>query len=331
MPMNTLAPSHRSPLAASASPPLAAPPRRPAALAANSATRQHPQSDHWGSRARCAVEVRRAAGRVGDELRSKPGWLHQELQHHRRPWSFHVPATNCSTSASASGTIDARDPGGICGPRAPRNRECDVSSPPTPTAYCMVPAHPRAPIVYDLVAFDPAIILNRRSVAIERATLGLAVRCFYRPPSLRIRTPPRTRSPHTNLGRPSERRSRYSGRAPALIATLDAAEAAELPPPGFRPRRGRSSRARICRAWSRPTAGCPRHSDTGTRSWSSAPLAGRRGEHERIALAGERCTLLGDAQRRSLAEAHRRCAVFGHPLLGRGLRAARAGWPRWRA
>lgn len=133
-----------------------------------------------GIDARAAAEVPAGRGRVVRELlralarrdwegKGGEGWRY--VLYARTPWR----------EADLDGrfrwaTIDARDP--LWHVRAARaaNRECDVFLSTNSYLTARFLRIPCVPIVYDLLTFERAMRPNRRSLAIERLTLGTAVR-----------------------------------------------------------------------------------------------------------------------------------------------------------
>lgn len=269
-----------------------------------------------GIDARAAAEVPAGRGRVVRELlrelsqRADDG--HRYVLYSRRKWQ-----DGSLDGRFCQRTIDARDPWWHLLTARAANRECDVflSSNSYLTAWFL--RIPCVPIVYDLVAFDPAMHPNRRSVAIERATLGLAVR---RSAAFIAISQTTADALAAQQPRAAERTTvALLGVAPALVATLDAAEAAELPSPGFVLAVGtlepRKNLPRLVDAYSRlPAALQDRHPlvVVGALGWETGETLNA------LHSLGERCTLLGYVSDAALAELYRRCAVFCYPSLGEG-------------
>ena len=176
---------------------------------------------------------------------------------------------------------------------------------------------PAVTIVYDLVTFERGMRPNRRSIVIERLTLGAAVRrsrallCISQATAdaLEARFP----------RRPRRRRSRLWGclrcsRAPAV------GELEELPSPGFvlavgtlEPRKNLPRLVAAYRAAAAATPGAP--SARGGRG----ALAGRPVRRwMRCDRSASAAMLLGHVSDAALAELYRRCAVFCYPSLGEG-------------
>jgi glycosyltransferase involved in cell wall biosynthesis len=210
------------------------------------------------------------------------------------------------------------------------NRECDVFLACNSYLTGWFLRIPSVPIVYDLVAFEPALCPNRRSQAIERLTLGRTAR----------RAPALLAISQTTADALAERFPAAAARtavaplgvAPALDAELTE-EAATLPPPGFVLAVGtmepRKNLPRLVAAYHElDDALKARHQlvVVGPDGWKTgATLASLRS-------MGDRCLALGQVSDPVLAELYRRCAVFCYPSLGEGfglpvLEAMSAGTP----
>lgn len=174
-------------------------------------------------------------------------------------------------------SIEARDP--LWHFRAARaaNRECDAflsSNSYLTTLFLRVPT---VTIVYDLTTFEPSMRPNRRSTAIERLTLGPAVR---RSATL-VAISQATADALVHHFPAAAGRVVVAplGVTPALASALDPAEAAALPAEGFVLAVGTLSRARTCRAWWTPIARSQSRCSVSIRSSSWARLVGRRARH----------------------------------------------------
>ncbi|HUB76550.1 MAG TPA: glycosyltransferase family 1 protein [Solirubrobacteraceae bacterium] len=196
-------------------------------------------------------------------------------------------------------------------------RECDVLLSPSSYVTVCAARGPAVPIVHDLATFDRSLEPNRRSMVIERLTLGLAVR---RAAAL-IAVSEATAA---DLG---ERFPRAAGKlsvarlgvSPTLSAPSGGEQLDALPPPGFVLAVGtlepRKNLARLAAAYgSLPAALQAAH---------PLVLAGRIGWRTGPALAalealGDRAIRLGFVEDAALAELYRRCAVFCYPSLGEG-------------
>jgi glycosyltransferase involved in cell wall biosynthesis len=268
-----------------------------------------------GIDARAAVEVPAGRGRVVRELlcalAARPDDGHRYVLYARQPWAAELDERFQWRS------IDARDPWWHVRAARAANRECDVflsTNSYLTTGFLRVPA---VPIVYDLTTFEPAMHPNRRSRAIERLTLGLAVRRSAALLSISQATA------EALVGRFPGAASRtvvgHLGVAPALSPTLEAAEAAKLPPPGFVLAVGtlepRKNLPRLVAAY----AAMDPHLQAahplvvvGALGWDTT------GTLDALRSLGERCTRLGYVSDAALAECYRRCAVFCYPSLGEG-------------
>jgi glycosyltransferase involved in cell wall biosynthesis len=270
-----------------------------------------------GIDARAAAEVAGGRGRVVRELlrelaaRPEDGrryvlfaretWAQDELDERFR-WQL----------------IDARDPWWHMRAARVADRECEVflSSNSYLTAW-FLRRTPCVPIVYDLVSFEPGKRPNRRSQAIERLTLGHAVRrsaallaISQATADALVRHFPAAAS-HTVVA--------LLGVTPALVGELDPAATAKLPSPGFVLAVGtlepRKNLPRLIDAYSRLSVELQdRHPlvVVGALGWETGETLSA------LRSLGERCTLLGYVTDAALAELYRRCAVFCYPSLGEG-------------
>jgi glycosyltransferase involved in cell wall biosynthesis len=213
--------------------------------------------------------------------------------------------------------IDARDPFWHVRAARAANAECDVflsTNSYLTTGFLRIPA---VPIVYDLTTFEPTMHPNRRSRLIERLTLGLAVRRSAALLSISQATA------EALVGRYPGAASRtvvgHLGVAPALSPTLEADEAAKLPPPGFVLAVGtlepRKNLPRLVAAYAQlDPAEQAAHPlvVVGALGWDTT------GTLQALHSLGARCTRLGYVSDAALAECYRRCAVFCYPSLGEG-------------
>lgn len=195
-------------------------------------------------------------------------------------------------------------------------RECDVFLATNSYLTAILVRTPSATIVYDLVVFDRQTLPNRRSAAIERLTLGPAVRrtqaliCISQATAdaLTLRFPAAV----------AKVTVAPLGVAPVLTApAVD--ELQGLPPGGYVLSVGtlepRKNLPRLVEAY----AALPRRLQdahplvvVGAAGWrTGATLASLRS-------LGSRCVLLGHVSDAALAELYRRCAVFCYPSLSEG-------------
>ena len=284
-----------------------------------------------GIDARAAVEVPAGRGRVVRELLRALAEREDEgrqryMLYARQPWRDRSQ-TLASGEHPLFGQplderfqwreIDARDPWWHVRAAQAANRECDVFLSTNSYLTGWLLRIPNVPIVYDLVPFEPALLPNRRSAAIERLTLGRSAR----------RAAALLAISEATAHALTERFPATAGRtvvaplgvAPTLDSPLDPAEAAELPPPGFVLAVGtlepRKNLPRLVEAYRRLDGELTeRHRlvVVGANGW-------RTGETlDALRSLGERCTMLGHVSDAALAELYRRCAVFCYPSLGEG-------------
>jgi glycosyltransferase involved in cell wall biosynthesis len=289
--------------------PTLAPPRPPQAGAAPPLT--------IGIDARAAAEVPAGRGRVVRELLRALAERDEDQQQRyilytRRPWE--------------GGRLDerfrwkpiaAREP--WWHPLAARqaNRECDVYLACNSYLTSWFLRIPSVPIVYDLVAFEPAMRPNRRSQAIERLTLAHAVR--HSPALLAISQATAKALAQRHPDAAERTAVAPLGVAPALESALDPAEAATLPPPGFvlavgtlEPRKNLPRLVAAYHALEDSLKARHQLVVVGANGWKTgATLASLRS-------LGDRCVTLGYVSDAALAELYRRCAVFCYPSLGEG-------------
>jgi glycosyltransferase involved in cell wall biosynthesis len=269
-----------------------------------------------GVDARAAVEVPAGRGRVVRELlralaaREDPG--HRFLLYLRRPWEQHALDERFRQSI-----IDAADPGWHLRAARAANRECDVflsSNSYLTVWFLRIPA---VPILYDLLAFDPAMSPARRTALIERITLGPALRRSAAIIAISQATADALAARHPRVARLTT--VARLGSAPTLLSAIDPGEAAKLPPAGFVLAVGtlepRKNLPRLVDAYRQlPAELKERHRlvVVGALGWDTVDTLGA------LRSLGERCTMLGQVSDAVLAELYRRCAVFCYPSLGEG-------------
>jgi alpha-1,3-rhamnosyl/mannosyltransferase len=213
--------------------------------------------------------------------------------------------------------LDAGDPRWHVRAARAASRECDVFLSSNSYLTLWFLTIPGVPIVYDLVAFERSMQANRRSAVIERLTIGLAVR----------RSAAFLAISQATADALGARYPRAAGRtvvaplgvAPELALTPDAAEATELPAPGFVLAVGtlepRKNLPRLVEAYRRlDTELQARHPlvVVGALGWETGPTL------QALRSLGERCVMLGYVSDAALAELYRRCAAFCYPSLGEG-------------
>jgi glycosyltransferase involved in cell wall biosynthesis len=269
-----------------------------------------------GIDARAAADVRAGRGRVVRELlralaaRSDDG--HRYVLYARRVWQQE--------------DLDDRFRWRLIGAREPRwhlltaraaNRQCDAflsSNSYLTTFFLRVPT---VTIVYDLITFEPSMRPNRRSMLIERATLGVAVRRSTALLAISKATADALSKRFAAAGRKTT--VALLGVTPALEDNLEPAEAALLPAPGFVLAVGtlepRKNLPRLVDAYSSLDAAAQaRHPlvVAGAPGWETGPT------RSALRALGERCQVLGYVSDAALAELYRRCAAFCYPSLGEG-------------
>ncbi|MGA2012882.1 MAG: glycosyltransferase family 1 protein [Solirubrobacteraceae bacterium] len=268
-----------------------------------------------GIDARAATEVVAGRGRAVRELlralaaREDP---HRYVCFAREPWAEPLG------ERFAWVRITAADPLWHARTAAAASRRCDVFLSSNSYLTVGLLRIPAVAIVYDLVAFEPAMRPNLRSTVIERVTLRWSVRrarglvCISQATAdaLVARYPA---AAATVMVAPL-------GVAPALAAgTAAPDELAALPPGGFVLAVGtlepRKNLPRLVAAYgSLPEPSRRAHPlvVVGALGWSTGPSL------DALASLGDRCVRLGTVSDGALAELYRRCAVFCYPSLGEG-------------
>lgn len=267
-----------------------------------------------GIDARAAAEVPAGRGRVVRELlRALAAFEHPHryLLYAREPW-----AQDELDERFQWRLLQARDPWWHVRAARAANRECDVflsSNSYLTSRFLQIPS---VAIVHDLTTFEPAMQAKRASRAIERLTLGIAVRRSAKLLAVSQATA------EALIGRFPGAASRTVvaplGVASALSAA-DSEQAAALPPAGFVLAVGtlepRKNLPRLVQAY----AALPQELQAahplvvaGALGWETNGTLGA------LQSLGERCTMLGYVSDVALAELYRRCAVFCYPSLGEG-------------
>jgi glycosyltransferase involved in cell wall biosynthesis len=268
-----------------------------------------------GIDARAAAEVPAGRGRVVRELlralSALPHDRHRYLLYARRA----CPELELDERFSWR-LIGARDPRwhALAGREA--GRECDAFLASNSYLSSLLTRIPTVTVVYDLTTFERSMRPNRRSSAIERLTLGRAVRRSKRLLAI-------SQATADALG------ERFpAARARTVVAPLGvspslshepAADGTLLPDAGFVLAVGtlepRKNLPRLVAAYSTLDRELQaRHPlvVVGALGWRTGEtLAALRG-------LGDRCTRLGYVSDATLAELYRRCAVFCYPSLGEG-------------
>lgn len=212
--------------------------------------------------------------------------------------------------------IGSRDPLWHARTAAAASRDCDVFL--SCDSYLTVPLLrvPALAIVYDMIAFEPAMCPNRRSALIERLTLGFAVRrgrglvcpthatadaLLARFPAARgkVTLAPLAVSPALSAPSVEELEHLPAGDFVLVVGTLE-------------PRKNLPRLVAGYAALPRALQDAHPLVVVGARGWDAGPtLAAMRS-------LGDRCTLLGHVSDGALAELYRRCALFCYPSLGEG-------------
>jgi alpha-1,3-rhamnosyl/mannosyltransferase len=256
-------------------------------------------------RGRLVRELLRAlAGRPDDGLRfvlyARTAWG-EELLDGRFRWKL----------------IARRDPWWHLACARAASRECGVFLSSNSYLTGLFLRIPDVPIVYDLTTFEPAMRPNRRSVLIERATLGLTARRASR--ILAISEATRQALAARFPASAAKTVVAPLGVSPALSTAPPTAELEELPGPGFVLAVGtlepRKNLPRLVDAYAQL--------DADTQELHPLVVVGAAGWETGETLRalrslGERCRLLGYVSDPALAELYRRCAVFCYPSLGEG-------------
>jgi glycosyltransferase involved in cell wall biosynthesis len=269
-----------------------------------------------GIDARAAAEVPAGRGRVVRELlralAARAGDGPRYVLYARQTWDEQrLDGRFCWRS------IDARDPWWHLRAARQANRECDVflsSNSYLTSRFLQIPC---VPIVYDLVAFDRSMRPNRRSMVIERLTLGPAVR---RAGAL-VAISQATADALAQQCPGAAARTVVAplGVTPALAGELDPVEAAALPPAGFVLAAGtlepRKNLPRLVEAYRLlPAELRDAHPlvVVGALGWETGETL------EALDSLGEQAIRLGYVSDAALAELYRRCTVFCYPSLGEG-------------
>jgi alpha-1,3-rhamnosyl/mannosyltransferase len=197
------------------------------------------------------------------------------------------------------------------------NRECDVylaTNSYLTTWFVNIPA---VPIVYDMIAFDRTQQPNRRSAAIERATLGLASR----------RSAAFVAISHTTARELARRFPAAAGRTTVVRLgtslpppeTVPKRELANLPGPGFVLAVGtlepRKNIPRLVAAFARLPDELQRQHPlvaVGAMGWQTGPTLAA------LDALGARAMRLGYVSDAALSALYHRCALFCYPSLGEG-------------
>ena len=267
-----------------------------------------------GIDARAAAEVPAGRGRVVRELlrclsaRPEP---HRFVLYAREPWREAKLDERFRWEL-----IGAGDPWWHLLAARRANRECDVflsSNSYLTTWFLRIPG---VPIVYDMIAFESESHPNRRSMIIERLTLGLAVR----------RSALLLAISHATADGLASRFPRAAGRTVVMaLGVADALEQdgghddGELPSPGFVLAVGtlepRKNLPRLIEAYSLLAPGLQTEHPlvvVGALGWETGETL------QALRALGDRAVRLGYVSDSMLRDLYRRCAVFAYPSLGEG-------------
>lgn len=282
-----------------------------------------------GIDARAAVEVKAGRGRVVRELLralAERGDAHRYLLYARSSWPDLVADTRMQWRL-----LGARDPWWHVRAARLADRQCDVFLSTNSYLTPLFMRRPAVPLVHDMIAFEPRMLPNRRSAAIERLTLGPVVK---RAPLLLCTT---QATAGELIGRFPRARGRVTiaplAATAAVDSTLTTEERAALPSAGFVLVVGtlepRKNLPRLIEAYRLLDMSLQRQHPlvvVGALGWDT-------GETLRsLRSLGDRCTMLGHVGDAALGELYQRCAVFCYPSLGEGfglpvLEAMAAGAP----
>lgn len=197
------------------------------------------------------------------------------------------------------------------------NRECGVflsTNSYLTTWFSRIPA---APIVHDMIPFEPAMRPNRRSAVIERLTMPIAVR---RSAALICTTKATERALVERF--PAARGKTHIaplGPASAGGGQVEQEQLAGLPTAGFVLAVGtlepRKNLPRLVAAYASLDAALQRSHPlvvVGALGWETGETL------QALRSLGDRCIMLGYVSDAALCELYRRCAVFCYPSLGEG-------------
>lgn len=268
-----------------------------------------------GIDARASTEVLAGRGRVVRELLRALGGRAQDDERYvlyaRREWD------QALDPRFRWHLIDAPDPWWHVKASRHAGTACDVflsTNSYLPALLCRIPT---TTIVHDLLTFEPSVRPNLRSTAIERLTLGPAIRRSAAMLAV-------SRATADALARRFPRAASRTvvaqlGVSPALSRPLGADELARLPSPGFVLAVGtlepRKNLPRLVAAYGLLEESLQRQHPlvvVGALGWQASETLSA------LHALGERCTMLDRVSDAMLAELYRRCAVFCYPSLGEG-------------
>jgi glycosyltransferase involved in cell wall biosynthesis len=195
--------------------------------------------------------------------------------------------------------------------------ECDVLLSPGSYVTVCFASGPAVAIVHDLASFDGQLQPNRRSMIVERATLGLAVRRAAAVIAVSRATADALCARFPKIA--GKVTVALEGVTPELAQAASAAELATLPRAGFVLAVGtlepRKNLPRLAAAYAALPADL--------RAAHPLVIAGRIGWRSKDTLTalealGDEAVKLGFVSDGALAELYRRCALLCYPSLGEG-------------
>jgi len=269
-----------------------------------------------GIDARAAVEAGAGGGRVVRELlralAARDDDNHRFLLYARQGWEEERLDERFQLRK-----IAAADPWWHLLAGRAATRECDVFLSTNSYLTVWFLRIPSVPIVYDLLAFEPAMHPRRRSALIERVTLGPAMRRSKAVIAISQATAEALAARHPRTANLTT--VAPLGVAPTLSGELDPAEAATLPSAGFvlavgtlEPRKNLPRLVDAYRALPVELQEAHPLVVVGALGWDTGDTL------EALRSLGGRCRMLGYVSDAALAELYRRCAVFCFPSLGEG-------------
>lgn len=263
-----------------------------------------------GIDARAAAEVPAGRGRVVRELLRELAARndgHAYRLYARTAWEEPLPARFTWV------TNGSRDPLWNLQAALRANGSCDVFLSTNSYLTTWFLTVPGVPIVYDLVTFEPAMRPSRRSMLIERATLGLAARRSARFVSISQATTDALREHFPAAA------DRTTTALLGVSAPGDAPVGKDLPAPGFVLAVGtlepRKNLPRLVAAYRTLPTELQEHHPlvvVGALGWETGETL------EALHSLGDRCTMLGYVSDAELAELYARCGAFAYPSLGEG-------------
>lgn len=213
--------------------------------------------------------------------------------------------------------IDAPDPLWHARAALAANRECDVFLSTNSYLTVWMLRIPSVAVIYDTVAFESAHLPNRRSMLIERLTLGVAV---HRARGF-VAISAATRADFVRRFPAADGRVAVVplGVPRGLDSALAPSEQDALPQPGFVLAVGtlepRKNLSRLAAAYGLlPAELRERHPlvVTGTMGWQTSETLGA------LRRLGPQCVITGHVSDAALGELYRRCALFCYPSLYEG-------------